>query len=83
VKKGPTLAKSNPQGWGTLGRKTWEARLGHDHDTDLSFPRGRPHRELSFRRRRSLSLIISLISAAGRISIVPHFNFTPGDWEMS
>ena len=25
----------------------------------------------------------SLISAAGRISIVPHFNFTPGDWEMS
>ena len=53
------------------------------HDTDHSFPRGRPHREVSFRRRRSLSLMISVISAAGRISIVPHFNFTPGDWEMS
>jgi hypothetical protein len=49
----------------------------------IFFPRGRPHREVSFRRRRSLSLTISLISAAGRISIVPHFNFTPGDWEMS
>jgi hypothetical protein len=45
--------------------------------------RGRPHREVSFRRRRSLSLIISSISAAGRISIVPHFSFTPGLWEMS
>src|SRR6266436_1932360 len=53
------------------------------HDTDHSFPRGRPRREVSFRRRRSLSLMISFISAAGRISIVPHFNFTPGDWEMS
>jgi hypothetical protein len=53
------------------------------HDSNHSFPRGRPHREVSFRRRRSLSLIISLISAAGRISIVPHFNFTPGHWEMS
>ncbi len=53
------------------------------HDTDHSFPRGRSHREVSFRRRCSLSFIISFISAAGRISIVPHFNFTPGDWEMS
>jgi Homeodomain-like domain len=44
---------------------------------------GRPHREVSFRRRRSLALIMSLISAAGRISIVSHFIFTPGDWEMS
>lgn len=32
---------------------------------------------------RALSLIIPLISAAGRISIVPHGNRTPGDWEMS
>lgn len=31
----------------------------------------------------SRSLIIPLISAAGRISIVPHGNRTPGDWEMS
>jgi len=36
-----------------------------------------------FAVRRSLSLMISLISAAGRISIVPQFNFTPGLWEMS
>jgi hypothetical protein len=50
--------------------------------TNLSLD-GRPHRAVSFRLRRSLSLIISVISAAGRISIVPHFNFTPGDWEMS
>lgn len=53
------------------------------HDTDHFFRRGRLHREESFRRRRSLSLIISVISATGRISIVPHFNFAPGDWEMS
>ena len=53
------------------------------HDTDHSFPRGCPHREVSFRRRRSLCLIISFKSAAGRISIRPHFNFTPGFWEMS
>jgi hypothetical protein len=45
--------------------------------------RTRPHRAAFFRRRRSLSWIISFISAAGRISIVPHFNFTPGLWEMS
>jgi hypothetical protein len=32
---------------------------------------------------KSLSLIIPLISAAGRISIVPQCNCTPGDWEMS
>ena len=37
----------------------------------------------SLRYRRSLSLMMSFISAAGRIPIVPHFNFTPGDWEMS
>ena len=30
----------------------------------------RPHRAVSFRRRRSLSRIISFISASGRISIV-------------
>jgi hypothetical protein len=53
------------------------------HDTDHFSPRGHPHREVSFRRRRSLFLIISFKSAAGRISIVPHFNFTPGHWEMS
>jgi hypothetical protein len=41
-----------------------------------------PHREVSFRRRRSLSLIISFKSAAGRISINPHCNFTSEDWEM-
>ena len=50
-----------------------------DHPFRRAFPRGRAHREVCFRRRRSLSLIISLISAAGRISIVPHCNFTPGD----
>jgi hypothetical protein len=44
---------------------------------------GRPYREGSFRRRCSLSFMISLISAAGRISIVPHFNLTPGYWEVS
>jgi hypothetical protein len=49
----------------------------------VAFSRGRVHREVCFRRRCSLSLMISLISAAGRISIVPQFNFTPGDWEMS
>jgi hypothetical protein len=38
---------------------------------------------VSVRRRRSLCLIISLMSAAGRISIVPQFHFNPGDWEMS
>jgi hypothetical protein len=35
------------------------------------------------RRRCSLARISPLMSSAGRISIVPHFNFTPGDWEMS
>ena len=62
-------------------QSTRQASLGHD--TDHSFPRDHPHREVSCRRRRSLSLIISVISAAGRISIVPHFNFTPGAWDMS
>jgi hypothetical protein len=52
-------------------------------DVAASFPRGRPYREVSFRRCRSLFLIISFKSAAGRISIVPQFNVTPGDWEMS
>jgi hypothetical protein len=64
---------------------TFGHRLGHDsnHYFPRAFTRGRPHRELVVCRRRSLSLKISLISAAGRISIVPHFNLTPGDWEMS
>src|ERR1700683_5824982 len=44
---------------------------------------GRRHREVSFRRRRSLSLIISVLSAPVRISIVPQFNFTPGDRQTS
>src|SRR5258708_2942597 len=64
-------------------RKSSTIRPASGHDTDHSFPRGRPHREVSFRRRRSLFLMISFIPAAGRISIVPQFNFTPGDWEMS
>jgi len=40
-----------------------------------------PHRDVSFRRRRSLSFMISLKSAAGRISFVP--NFMPGCCEIS
>jgi hypothetical protein len=50
------------------------------HDTDHSSPRGRPRREVSFRRRRSLSFIILFKFAAGRISISPHFNL---EGEMS
>ena len=52
---------------------------------DVAFRKSvsRPHREASFRCRRALSLIISFKSAAGRISTVPHFHFTPGCWEMS
>jgi hypothetical protein len=46
-----------------------------------SFPRGRPHREVSFRCRCSLSFMISLKSATGRISFVP--NFMPGCCEIS
>ena len=58
------------------------AHEGHDPDLSFSraFPRGRPHREVSF-RRRSLSFMISLKSATGRISIVPHF--MPGCCEIS
>jgi len=48
---------------------------------DRSFPRGRHHCEVSFRRRRSLSLINSFKSATGRISIGPHF--MPGCCDMS
>jgi hypothetical protein len=73
------MAKKYPLGSSSLRFLATKAL----QDTDHSFPRGRPHREVSFRRRRSLSLIISLISAAGRISIVPHLNLTPGLWEMS
>jgi len=53
------------------------------HDTDRSFPRGRPHREVSFRRRCSLSLIISLKSTTGRISIGPSPYLNPGCCETS
>ena len=43
---------------------------------------GGTHSEVPFRRRRcSLSLIISLMSATGRISIVPHF--MPGCCDIS
>src|SRR5262249_23035433 len=43
-----------------------------------TFPR-RPHREVSFRRRRcSLSFTISLKSIIGRISIGPSPNLKPG-----
>lgn len=46
--------------------------------------RGRPHREVSFRRRRcSLSFMISLNSATGRISIGPSPNLKPGCCETS
>ena len=57
------------------------ASLGHD--TDHSFPRGRPHREISFRRRRSLSFIISFKSTTGRISIGPSPYLKPGCCETS
>src|SRR5438128_12500478 len=53
------------------------------HDTDHSFPRGRRHREVSFRRRRSLSFMISLKSAIGRISIGPSPYLKHGSCETS
>jgi len=49
----------------------------------LVFPGGRPHREASFRRRRSLSLIVSLKSTIGRISIGPSPYLKPGCCETS
>jgi len=49
-----------------------------------SSPRGRPHREVSFRRRRySLSFMISLKSITGRISIGPSPYLKPGCCETS
>jgi hypothetical protein len=39
----------------------------------IIFPGGRPHRGVSFHRRHSLSFMISLKSATGRISFVPNF----------
>jgi hypothetical protein len=45
---------------------------------------GRPHREVSFRRRRrSLSFMISLKSTTGRISIGPRPCLKPGSCETS
>lgn len=43
----------------------------------------RSHREASFSRRRSLSLIISLKSTSGRISIGPSPYLKPGSSETS
>ena len=42
-----------------------------------------PHREVSFRRRCSLSFIISLKSTTGRISIGPSPYLKPGSCETS
>ena len=53
------------------------------HDTDHSFPRGRPHRGVSFRRRCALSFMISLKSITGRISIGPSPYLKPGSCETS
>ena len=50
---------------------------------DRSFLRGRPHREVSFRRRSALAFISSLMSAAGRISMSPQPSLSPGLCEMS
>src|SRR5580704_16527368 len=47
------------------------------------FPRGGPHREVSFRRRCELSFIISVKSATGRISIGPSPYLKPGSCETS
>ena len=47
----------------------------------IFFLRPGPHGEVSFRRRRSLSFMISLKFATGRISFVP--NFMPGCCEIS
>ena len=63
-------------------QSTRQASLGDD--PDHSFPRGRPHREVSFRRRRcSLSFMISLKSTTGRISIGPSPYLKPGCCETS
>lgn len=45
-------------------------------------PRGRPHREVFFRRRRSLSFIISVKSATGRISTGPSPYLNPGCFDV-
>ena len=71
-----------------LRHKETDADYQHqDRDTDphpdYSFPRGRPHREVSFRRRCSLSFIISLKSTTGRISIGPSPYLKPGCCETS
>ena len=61
-----------------------QQRRDPDHCSPRAFPRGRPHREVSFRRRRcSLSFVISLKSATGRISIGPSPNLKPGSCERS
>ena len=52
-------------------------------NADHSFPRGRPHRAVSFRRRCSLSLIILFKFAIGRISIGPSPYLKPGSCETS
>src|SRR6266566_9323178 len=72
-----------------LRHKETDADYQHQgNDTDHSFPhhsfpRGRPHREVSFRRRCSLSFMISLKSATGRISIGPSPYLKPGSCETS
>lgn len=67
-----------------LRHKETDADYQHQGcDTDHSFSRGRPHRELSFRRRCSLSFIISVKSATGRISIGPSPYLKPGSCDTS
>ena len=57
------------------------------HDPGQAFPRVRSYREVSFRRRSSLSRIISLISTVGRISNNAHTSgpdgATKADWHDS
>src|ERR1700678_1031400 len=69
----------------TIQRKTksCDSNLWHVLLSLKDFVLLRPYRAVFFCRRSSLSLSISFKSAAGRISIVPHFNCPPGDWEMS
>lgn len=71
-----------------LRHKETDADYQHQGcDTDHSFsrasPRGRPHCEVSFRRRCSLSFMISLKSTTGRISTGPSPYLKPGSCETS
>jgi hypothetical protein len=61
----------------------YQLQHNRGHDADRSFPHGRPHRRVSFRRRCSLSFMVPLKSASGRISIGPSPYLKPGSCETS